>query len=155
MAWASVCCTNWVPQGRKNQSSIVKCRLSWLHGLLCVPQQGPWKEKNHQFWAREQEVCLFWKSTLPTSSYWSWRNRESPGIRKTHKSCQSNREAGKNSGGHPCEKSLPYPDLAGAQVSWAGKRTKAGQGHTEITGWSWEPLSTQTKHTTEDLATTL
>lgn len=45
--------------------------------------------------------------------------------------------------------------LLGAQVSRRGKGAKAGQGHTEITGWSWEPLSTQTKHPTEDLATAL
>lgn len=50
---------------------------------------------------------------------------------------------------------MPYPDLAGTQVSRGGKGAKAGPEHTEITGWGWEPLSTPTKHTTEDLATAL
>lgn len=141
LAWASVCCTSWVSQGRRDQCSIVKCRLSRLHRLLWAPQQGPWEEKNYQFWGREQEVHLFWKPMLPTSSYRnevgrSWSQRVSD--KHINAAVQAERGGGRG-------ETVPVrsPFLTQILPRCGEERSQqAGQGQAEVTGWIWEPLST-------------
>lgn len=108
-----------MPQGHRDQCSIVKCRLSGLHRLLCAPQQDPREDKNTNFELGSRRFTCFesrgYQAAVPEVKQEEQRGSR---IRQTPKSCQPSRE-GREGGGraslqratclHPCEEPLAFP----------------------------------------------